>query len=69
MGKEQQALEYLQAAVRSDPYDAEFHYHLAVLYRRMGNKDEATKEMETFKQLRKIGDELKQALHPAASPN
>ena len=68
-GKQQQALEYLQAAVRSEPYDAEFHYHLAVLYRQMGNKDEATKEMETFKQLRKIGDELKQALHPAASPN
>ena len=68
-GKQQQALEYLQAAVRSEPYDAEFHYHLAVLYRQMGNRDEATKEMETFRQLRKIGDELKQALHPAASPN
>lgn len=66
-GKEQQALEYLQAAVRSDPYNEQFHYHLAALYRRTGNRDEAAKEMEKFKQLREMKDELHQALHPNSS--
>jgi tetratricopeptide (TPR) repeat protein len=63
-GKNQQALDYLQAAVRSDPYDAEIRYHLAVLYRQMGDKAQAAKEMETFKQLRDVKDQMKRALHP-----
>jgi tetratricopeptide (TPR) repeat protein len=67
-GKEQQALEYLQAAVRDDPYNEQFHYHLAALYRRSGDKDEAEKEMQKFKQLREMKDELHQALHPNSSP-
>jgi tetratricopeptide (TPR) repeat protein len=67
-GKQQQALEYLQAAVRGDPYDVQFHYHLSALYRRMGNKEEAAKELEKFKELREIKDELQQALHPKPSP-
>lgn len=66
-GKEQQALEYLQAAVRSDPYNEQFHYHLANLYRRTGNKDEAAQEMAKFKQLREMKDELHQAMHPNSS--
>jgi predicted Zn-dependent protease len=67
-GKEQQALEYLQAAIRGDPYNDQFHYHLSALYRRMGNKDEAAKEMAKFKQLREVKDKLQQALHPKTSP-
>jgi predicted Zn-dependent protease len=67
-GKEQQALEYLQAAVRDSPYNAQFHYRLAALYRRMGNKEEATKEAEKFKQLREMADELQQALHFKSAP-
>jgi predicted Zn-dependent protease len=67
-GNEQQALEYLQAAVRGDPYNDQFHYHLSALYRRMGNKEEAAKEMQKFKQLRDVKDELQQALHPKSSP-
>ena len=68
-GKNQQALDYLQAAVRSDPYDAQIHYHLATLYRQMGNKDAAAKEMETFKELRDVADEMKRALHPDSEHN
>jgi tetratricopeptide (TPR) repeat protein len=67
-GNDQQALEYLQAAVRGDPYNDQFHYRLSGFYRRMGNKEEAAKEMEKFKQLRDIKDELQQALHPKSSP-
>jgi tetratricopeptide (TPR) repeat protein len=68
-GKNQQALDYLQAAVRSDPYDAQIHYHLATLYRQMGNKDAAAKEMDTFKELRDVADEMKRALHPDSEHN
>ena len=68
-GKNQQALEYLQAAVRSDPYDPEIRYHLATLYRQMGDKAQAAKEMETFKQLRDITDQMKRALHPDSTSN
>lgn len=67
-GKEQQALDYLQAAVRGDPYNVQLHYHLSALYRRMGNKEEAAKELEKFKQLREVKDKLQQALHPKTSP-
>jgi predicted Zn-dependent protease len=66
-GNEQQALAYLQAAVRSDPYNDQFHYRLSGFYRHMGNKDEAAKEMEKFKQLRDIKDALQQALHPKSA--
>ena len=34
----------------------------------MGNKDEATKEMEALKHLPKIGEGLKLAMHLASSP-
>jgi hypothetical protein len=65
MGTERQAVEYLQAAVRSDPYDAEFHDYLAVLCQQVGNKDEATKENETFKQLRENPSSSR--IHPKPS--
>jgi predicted Zn-dependent protease len=67
-GKEQQALEYLEAAVRDDPYNDQFHYRLSALYRRMGNEEEAAKEKKKFTQLREMKDELQQALHPKPSP-
>jgi tetratricopeptide (TPR) repeat protein len=67
-GKEQQALDYLQAAVRGDPYNDQFHYRLSACYRRMGNKGESAKEMEKVKELRELKDELQQALHSRSSP-
>jgi tetratricopeptide (TPR) repeat protein len=67
-GEEQQALTYLQAAVRDDPYNDLFHYRLWDLYRRIGNKEEAGKEMEKFKQLRAMKEELQQTLHPTPPP-
>lgn len=67
-GKEQQALEYLEAAVRGDPYNEQSHYRLSSLYRRTGNGEEAAKEMEKFKQLRDMKDELQRVLHPKTSP-
>jgi Tfp pilus assembly protein PilF len=66
--REQDALDYLQAVVFSDPYRAQLHHHRAALYQQMGKRDQATEEMEAIKQLRKIGDGLKLAMHPASSP-
>ena len=67
-GEDQKALEYLQAAVRDDPYNDLFHYRLWSLYRRMGDKEKAASEMEKFKQLREMKDSLQQTLHPTPPP-
>jgi tetratricopeptide (TPR) repeat protein len=68
-GEQQPALAYLLAAVHDDPYNDLFHYRLWDLYRRMGNKEEAGKEMEKFRQLRAMKDELQQTLHPQKTPS
>jgi tetratricopeptide (TPR) repeat protein len=67
-GQNQQALEYLQAAIHDDPYNDLLHYRLWSLYRRMGDKEKAGSEMEKFKQLRGMKDELQQTLHPTPPP-
>jgi tetratricopeptide (TPR) repeat protein len=67
-GEDQKALDYMQAAVHDDPYNDLFHYRLWSLYRRMGNKEEAEKEMEKFRQLRGMKDSLQQTLHPTPPP-
>jgi tetratricopeptide (TPR) repeat protein len=67
-GQDQQALEYLQAAIHDDPYNELLHYRLWSLYRRTGDKEKAESEMETFKQLRAMKDELQQTLHPTPPP-
>lgn len=67
-GQEQQALGYMQAAVQRDPENAQFHFRLAALYRRLGMKEDAAKETDKFKQLREIKDDLQQALHSQSSP-
>jgi tetratricopeptide (TPR) repeat protein len=67
-GNQQQALEYLQSAVHDEPYNDLFHYRLWSLYRQMGKKEEAGKEMEKFRQLRAVKTELQQTLHPVTPP-
>ena len=67
-GQEQQALGYMQAAVQRDPENAQLHFRLAALYRRLGMKEDAAKETDKFKQLREIKDDLQQALHSQSSP-
>jgi tetratricopeptide (TPR) repeat protein len=67
-GQNQLALEYLQAAIHEDPYNDLLHYRLWFLYRRMGDKEKAGSEMEKFKQLRGMKDELQQTLHPTPPP-
>lgn len=68
-GKEQQALEYLEAAVRGDPYNAQLHYRLGVLYRYLGNRDGAGKETDAFKHLKDIEEKLQRVLHPNPQTN
>lgn len=67
-GKEQEALQYMQAAVQGDPDNAQLHFRLAALYRRLGMKEDAAKETDKFKHLREMKDKLQQALHSQSSP-
>ena len=68
-GKAQQALEYLQSAALADPYNAQVHHRLAVLYRGMGQNQEAEKELSAFQELEKVQSQLQKALHPELPSN
>jgi tetratricopeptide (TPR) repeat protein len=68
-GKMQAALDYLQSAAGSDPYNAEVRHRLAVLYRSMGRSQDAEREMSAFRELEKIQSQLQKALLQAPSSN
>ena len=54
------AVEQLSLAVKLAPESADAHYSLASAYSRAGRKDDAQREQEEFKRLRKLVD----AAHP-----
>jgi Flp pilus assembly protein TadD len=56
--KTKEALEHLESAARSAPQDPEVRYRLGRLYLDLGRKEDADREMTTFKELRKVQDEL-----------
>lgn len=60
-GKMQQALESLEAARQADPYDPEIRWRLASIYRQLGRKEEATKEVTAFQSLTKVRSSLQKA--------
>ena len=68
-GKAQQALGYLQSAAHADPYNAQVHHRLAVLYRSMGQNQEADRELSAFQELDKVQSQLQRALHPELPSN
>jgi protein O-GlcNAc transferase len=68
-GKKQQALGYLQSAARADPYNAQVHHRLSVLYRSMGQSEEADRELAAFQELEKVQSQLQKALHPELPSN
>jgi len=63
-GKPQQALTYLQSAARADPNNAQVHHQLAVLYRGMGQTQEADRELSAFRELDKVQNQLQKGLRP-----
>jgi len=68
-GKTEQVLEHLKSAARANPYNAEVHHRLAVLYRSMGQDQEAKHEMSTFQELKSVQDQLQKALQPELPSN
>lgn len=66
-GRAQEALRYLQSAAQSDPYNAEVHHRLAVLYRGAGQSQKADRELSTFQNLQKVQSQLQKALQQPSS--
>src|SRR5258708_36649548 len=52
-GKTAQAVKMLQAVIASDPEQQEAHYLLFGLYKDQGQMDQARKELETFKRIKR----------------
>lgn len=68
-GKTQAALGYLQSAARSEPYNAEVRHRLAVLYRSMGQNQQADRELSAFQELEKVQSQLQKALQQVPPSN
>jgi len=45
----EKAVEYLQRAVKIEPFNAASHYRLGVLYRQLGRTDDAKRELGNSK--------------------
>ena len=56
-GKNQEALEHLQTAAQLSPRNRSVHYALAGLYRRLGRREEAAKEIRLYESLKEDQDE------------
>jgi tetratricopeptide (TPR) repeat protein len=61
--KPQEAVNYLRAAIQSDPLNSEAHYRLASAYRRLHLDDQAQKEMLLFQEIKKTKDQVKELYH------
>jgi Flp pilus assembly protein TadD len=57
LNRDQEALNELLAAARLDESDANAHYRLAVLYRKLGRKSAADAEFAKVKDLHAAGQE------------
>ena len=68
-GNTQEALGYLQTATRSDPFNAQARYKLSVLYRRLGKKEDAERELAAFQELEKVQHQVQKALQQGPPSN
>ena len=68
-GKTQEALGYLQSGARSEPYNAEVRHRLAVLYRSLGQNQEADRELAAFQELEKVQNQLQKAMQRVPPSN
>jgi tetratricopeptide (TPR) repeat protein len=53
------ALPLLEQTVQDDPTNAIAHYRLAALYHKSGRLDDAKREIETYKQLKDLKEQLR----------
>ncbi len=64
-GKAQEALSYLQTAVHIDPYDPEIRWRLARVYRQLGRKEDADRELTAFQELSKVRTRMQKSYEQA----
>jgi Flp pilus assembly protein TadD len=60
------AISLLQEAIKANPQDINYHYHLAVVYQKTGNSDSAKQEFDRALALHPTGTQL-DAIHKAMS--
>lgn len=58
LGKNAEAVPYLEAACHDDPLDSGVHYKLAMAYRAVGQSTEAERELSQFRKLQQAAQKL-----------
>ena len=61
-GENSEALSYLESAVRLDPFNSEARHRLGMLYRQIGRKEDADRELKAFEDLQRAQSQLQKAL-------
>lgn len=67
-GKPEEAVKYLKQVIAGDPLNAEAHYKLAQLDRRLHLEDESKHELQLFLQIRATQDKVKTLYREMAPP-
>ena len=60
MNQPEKAVPLLERAVKVEPFDAPFHYHLAMLYGEVGRTDDSRRELAEFQKVKDMKEKLKQ---------
>jgi hypothetical protein len=59
MNEDSKALPLLEASVQLEPTNANAHYRLATLYKKMGRAEDARREVELYKKYKDMKDKLR----------
>jgi hypothetical protein len=71
MQKPREAMQYLRAAIQSDPLNETTHYRLGLAYRDLNMPDDAQKELRLFQEIKQTKDQVKalyRQMHKRSSP-
>jgi len=60
MNQPEKAAPLLERAARLEPFDAPIHYHLAMVYRRLGRAADASRELAEFQKVKDMKEQLRQ---------
>jgi tetratricopeptide (TPR) repeat protein len=63
MNQPDKAVPLLERAVKLEPFDAPFHYHLAMVYRSLGRTADSRRELAEFEKVKDLREKLKQTYH------
>jgi len=63
MNQPEKAELLLERAAKLEPFDAPIHYHLAMVYRRLGRTADSRRELTEFQKVKDMKEKLKQTYH------